>query len=341
MAYVSVHWNIRNVIIVFCIFLLTFLLVQIIQTLPVALVELPLCLLNRLLVSDPQHTAPCLITAAQASAFLPYSTEGSDNGADHTQNQLNHFGNGVERIKSNGIAKKTKIDHIKGDIKSKKKLERLKGNIDASKEQNDSIKTQYQPSRNKTEKIREVQPKTKIYPQNTMEQLRDKIEQQSGCIEEIMDSLEIHGSSAGRLQDLAPQPGCSISWLIDSLEELRSCDHPKISTAKIRSSPEEVRTAGLLLAVLLQSELLSGCAVELLILLSQLTRHLTISLPSFFLLKPPNCGVHCATAMMESEWPAVAYWANWAQVSGRPLVNQIWLIPRSARLLVWSCSVRS
>ncbi|XP_016380274.1 serine/threonine-protein kinase 36 [Sinocyclocheilus rhinocerous] len=257
-------------------------LVKMIQTLPVALVELPLCLLNRLLVSEPQHTAPCLITAAQASAFLPYSTEGSDNGADHTQNQLNHFGNGAERIKSNGIAKKTKIDHIKSDIKSKKRFERLKGNIDASKEKNYSIKTQYQPSRNKTEKIREVQPKTKIYPQNTMEQLRDKTEQQSGCIEELMDSLEIHGSSAGRLQDLSPQPGCSISWLIDSLEELRSCDHPKISTAKIRSSPEEVRTAGSLLAVLLQSELLSGCAVELLILLSQLTRHLTHQ-SSFFL----------------------------------------------------------
>uniref|UniRef100_A0A9R1SD00 non-specific serine/threonine protein kinase n=2 Tax=Cyprinus carpio TaxID=7962 RepID=A0A9R1SD00_CYPCA len=250
-------------------------LLKMIQTLPVALVELPLCLLNRMLVSDPQHTAPCLITAAQASTFLPYSTEGSDNGADHTQNQLNHFGNGVERIKSNGIAKKTKTDHIKSDIKSKKRLERLKGNID------DSIKTQYQPSRNKTEKIREVQPKTKIYPQNTMEQLRDKSEQQSGCIEELMDSLEIHGSSAGRLQDLSPQPGCSISWLIDSLEELRSCDHPKISTATIRSSPEEVRTAGSLLAVLLQSELLSGCAVELLILLSQLTRHLTHQSPFF------------------------------------------------------------
>ncbi len=96
MAYVSVHWNIRNVIIVFCSFLLTCLLVQMIQTLPVALVELPLCLLNRLLVSDPQHTAPCLITAAQASAFLPYSTEESDNEADHTQNQFNHFGNVVE-----------------------------------------------------------------------------------------------------------------------------------------------------------------------------------------------------------------------------------------------------
>lgn len=281
MAYVSVHWNIRNVIIVFCTFLLTCLLVQMIQTLPVALVELPLCLLNRLLVSDLQHTAPCLITAAQASAFLPYSTEGSDNGADHTQNQLNHFGNGVVQIKCNGIAKKTKIDHIKGDIKSKK-LERLKGNIEASKGKNYSIKTQYQPPRNKTEKIREVQTKTKIYPQNTMEQLKDKIDQQSGCIEELMDSLEIHGSSAGRLQDLSSQPGCSISWLIDSLEELRSCNHPKTSTAKIRSSPEEVRTAGSLLAVLLQSELLIGCAVELLILFSQLTCHLTQQ-SSFFL----------------------------------------------------------
>ncbi|XP_043094292.1 serine/threonine-protein kinase 36 isoform X2 [Puntigrus tetrazona] len=257
-------------------------LVKMIQTLPVGLVELPLCLLNRLLVSDPQHTAPCLITTAQASAFLPYSTEDSDNGADHTQNQLNHFGNGVERIKSNGIAKKVKIDNIKGDFKSKKRLDRFKGNTDASKEKNDSVRTQYQPSRNKIEKIREGQPKPKIYPQNTIKQLRHEIQQQSGYIEEIMDSLEMHGSSAGHLQDLSPQPGCSISWLIDSLEELRSCDQPKISTAKIRSSPEEVRTAASLLAVLLQSELLSGCAVELLILLSQLTRYLNHQSSFFF-----------------------------------------------------------
>uniref|UniRef100_A0A8C1QT12 non-specific serine/threonine protein kinase n=1 Tax=Cyprinus carpio TaxID=7962 RepID=A0A8C1QT12_CYPCA len=248
-------------------------LVQMIQTLPVALVELPLCLLNRLLLSDPQHTAPSLITAAQACSFLPYSTDYSDNGADHTQNQLNHFGNGVEQFKSNGIAKKTKIDHIKGDNKSKKRLERLKGNVDASKEKNDSIKT---------ENSRDVQPKTKIYPQKSMDHLRAEIEQQSSCIEELMDSLEIHGSSVGRLQYLSSQQGCSISWLIDSLEELRGCDDPKVSTAKIRSSPEEVRTAGSLLVVLLQSELLSGCAVELLILLSQLTHHLTHQ-SSFFL----------------------------------------------------------
>nr|AML81036.1 serine/threonine-protein kinase 36 [Chanodichthys ilishaeformis] len=251
-------------------------LVQMIQTLPVALVELPLCLLNRLLLSDPQHTATCLISAAQACAFLPYSTECPDNGADHAQNQLNHFGNGVEQFKSNRIAKKTKIDHIKGDINLKKRLERLKGYVDASKEKNKA------QSKSKTEKFREVQPKTKMYPQKTMEHLRDKIEQQSGCIEELMDSLEIHGSSAGRLQDLSAQQGCSISWLIDSLEELRrSGDHPKVSTVKIRSSPEEVRTAGSLLAVLLQSELLCGCTVELLILLSQLTRHLTYQ-SSFF-----------------------------------------------------------
>ncbi|XP_067294921.1 serine/threonine-protein kinase 36 [Pseudorasbora parva] len=261
-------------------------LVQMIQTLPIALVELPLCLLNRLLLSDPQHTAPCLITAAQASAFLPHSTESPDNGADHAQNQLNHFGNGVEQFKSNKSAKKTKVDHIKDDMNSKKRLERLKGCVDASKEKNDSLKAQHQPSKSKTEKFREVQPKTKIYPQKTMEHLRDKIKHQSGCLEELMDSLEFHGSPAGRLQDLSAQQGCSISWLIDSLEELRrSGDHPKVSTAKIRSSPEEVRTAGSLLAVLLQSELLSGCAVELLNLLSQLTLHLTHQSSFFFPVK--------------------------------------------------------
>lgn len=261
-------------------------LVQMIQTLPIALVELPLCLLNRLLLSDPQHTAPCLITAAQASAFLPHSTASPDNGADHTQNQLNQFGNGVEQFKSNRIAKKTKIDHIKCDINSKKRLERLKGYVDASKEKKDSLKAQHQPSKSKTEKFREGQLKTKIYPQKTMEHLRDKIEHQSACIEELMDSLEIHGSPAGRLQDLSAQQGCSISWLIDSLEELRrSGDHPKVSTAKIQSSPEEVRTAGSLLAVLLQSQLLCGCAVELLMLLSQLTLHLTHQSSFFFPVK--------------------------------------------------------
>lgn len=282
----DVYWNIANGIFVFLIFLLTCLLVQMIQTLPVALVELPLCLLNRLLLSDPQHTAPCLITAAQASDFLPHSTESPDNGADHTQYQLNHFGNGVEQFKSNRIAKKTKMDQIKGDINSKKRLQRLKGYVDAAKEKSVSLKAQHQPSKSKTEKFREVQPKSKIYPQKTMEHLREKIERQSGCIEELMDSLEIHGSSAGRL---SAQQGCSISWLMDSLEELRrSGDHPKVSTAKIPSSPEEVRTASSLLAVLLQSEVLCGCAVELLILLSQLTLHLTHQSSFFVPVKIPQ-----------------------------------------------------
>lgn len=244
-------------------------LVQMIQTIPIALVELPLCLLNRLLLSDPQHTTPCLITAAQASAFLPHGTESSDNGADHTQTQLKHSGNGVERSKSNGIVKKTKIDHIKGDIKSKKSLERPTGDVDASRDKNSS---QNSPSRN----IRQTKVKSqaKTYPTKAMEHLRDA--SKIGHIEELMDSLEIHGSSAG----LSPQQGCGISMLIDSLEEFRrSGDRPKIS---IRSSPEEARTAGSLLALLLQSEALSGCAVELLILLSLLTRHPTYQ-SSFFL----------------------------------------------------------
>lgn len=246
-----------------------------IQTIPIALVELPLCLLNRLLLSDPQHTTLCLITVAQAAAFLPHSTESSDNGADHTQTQLNHSRNGVERCKSNGIVKKTKIDHIKGDIKSKKSLERPTGNVDASRDKNGS---QNAPSRN----IRQTKTKSqaKIYPTKAMEHLRDEITPKIGQIEELMDSLEIHGSSAGRLQDLSTQQGCGISMLIDSLEEFRrSGDRPKIS---IQSSPEEARTAGSLLALLLQSEALSGCAVELLIVLSLLTRHPTYQ-SSFFL----------------------------------------------------------
>ncbi|XP_056313891.1 serine/threonine-protein kinase 36 isoform X1 [Danio aesculapii] len=246
-------------------------LIQMIQTIPIALVELPLCLLNRLLLSDPQHTTPCLITAAQASAFLPHSTESSDNGADHTQTQLKPSGNGVERCKSNGNVKKAKTDHIKGDIKSKKSLERPTGNVDASRDKNGS---QYAPSRN----IRQTKIKSqaKIYPMSAMEHLRDEIAPKIGHIEELMDSLEIHGSSVG----LSTQQGCGISMLIDSLEEFRrSGDHPKIS---IRSSPEEARTAGSLLALLLQSEALSGCAVELLILLSLLTHHPTYQ-SSFFL----------------------------------------------------------
>ncbi|XP_051526309.1 serine/threonine-protein kinase 36-like isoform X2 [Myxocyprinus asiaticus] len=258
-------------------------LVQMIQTLPVALVELPLCLLNRLLLSDPQYTASCLINAAQASAFLPYGTESSDNRTDQTQNHLNHFGHSLEQIRSNGTTKKHKIDQIKGD-QSKKRVD-LKGNVDTSKNKKDLLKAQHQLSKNKTDKLREIreQPKSKRYQQQSMKHFRERLEQQSGCIEELMDSLELCGSSAGHLQVLSAQQGCSISWLMDSLDELRRSNeyhrrnggHSKVSTAKLASPQVEGRTANSLLAVLLQSEILFGCAVELLMLLSQLTRYLT------------------------------------------------------------------
>ncbi|XP_051949936.1 serine/threonine-protein kinase 36 isoform X2 [Xyrauchen texanus] len=258
-------------------------LVQMIQTLPVALVELPLCLLNRLLLSDPQHTASCLINAAQASAFLPYGTESSDNRTDQTQNHLNHFEHSVEQIRSNGTTKKHKIDQIKGD-QSKKRVD-LKGNVDTSKNKKDSLKAQHQLSKNKTGKLSEIreQPKSKRYQQQSMKHSRDRLEQQSGCIEELVDSLELCGSSAGHLQFLSDQQGCSISWLMDSLDELRRSNeynrrnggNSKVSMAKLPSPQVEGRTANSLLAELLQSEILFGCAVELLMLLSQLTRYLT------------------------------------------------------------------
>ncbi|XP_057177313.1 serine/threonine-protein kinase 36 isoform X2 [Triplophysa rosa] len=253
-------------------------LMKMIQTLPVALVELPLCLLNRLLLSDPQHTAPCLINAAQACAFLPYNTENSDNGTEHT---LNHSGNGVEQIRSNGNAKKTKIDQIKA--KSRKRIDQLKG---TPKTKKDSPEAQCQLSKSETEKLREMvaQPKTKRYQNPSIELFRDRLEQRSGCIEVPMDSLELHDHSTGHLQDLSAQQGSNLSWLIDSLDELRRSneysrrngDHPKVPMAPQIPSPEaEGRTASSLLAVLLQSKLLYGCAVELLILLSQLVPYLT------------------------------------------------------------------
>lgn len=241
-------------------------LMKMIQNLPVALVELPLCLLNRLLLSDPQHTAPRLISAAQSCAFLPYNTESSDNGTEQT---LNHSGNGVEQIKSNGNGKKTKIEQIKGD-QFRKRIDQLKA---TSKTKKDLAKTQSQLSKSKTEKFREMvsQPKTKSFQNPSIEHLRE----QSGCIEELMDSLELHDSHL-----LPVQQGGTISWLIDSLEERNGYSktnggHPKVSTAQISSPEAEVRTASSLLAVLLQSQLLCGCAVELLILLSQLAPYLS------------------------------------------------------------------
>lgn len=247
---------------------------QMIRTLPVALVELPLCLVNRLLLSDPQHTAPCLISAAQACAFLPYNTENSNNGTEHA---LNHSGNGVEKIRSNGHAKKTKIDQIKAD-QSKKRIDQLKG---TPKTKKDSPKAQCQLSKSKTEKLLVAQAKTKRY--QGIELLRDRLEQRSGCIEVLMDSLDLHDHSTGHLQDLSAQQESNLSWLIDSLEELRRSNEcgrriqPKVPTALEIPSPEaEGRMASSLLAVLLQSKLLYGCAVELLILLSQLAPYLTL-----------------------------------------------------------------
>ncbi|TRY83964.1 hypothetical protein DNTS_006537 [Danionella cerebrum] len=235
-------------------------LVQMIQTVPIALVELPMCLLNHLLLSDPQHTTSALICATQASAFLQNNPEHSNNRSDLAHDQLSGSRNGVERNKYAAITKKTKTERITSK-------NGLKGNMDASEIKNTPLTSQISRRNDLHQSIKEVQQKTKIHsPERIMEHLRLL---RSGCVEELMDSLEILGCSSERLQNRS-----RISSIVDSLEDFRGSGvHPELS---IRSSPEEVRTAGTLLALLLQSEALCSCAVELLNLLSQIIRH-----PSF------------------------------------------------------------
>ncbi|KAK3509495.1 hypothetical protein QTP70_035151, partial [Hemibagrus guttatus] len=238
-----------------------------------ALLELPLSLLRRLCLSSPKYAVPGFITAAQDCGFLPQSVP-----SDQTLNNLNQSGNAAEQPRLNGTPHKKQLEMGKIDWDhSKRTTDKIKGSINKNKDTRDPPNVHSQLSKHKSVKGREKGFHSKFKQDMkilSVEHLQDSIEQHSEGVEELLDSLEFH---KGFSDHLTARHKSNISWFTDSLEQsknstghttvIKAC--PKASEVKGQPLQTEFRTASSLMSMLLQTESLFGCAVQLLSLLCQ------------------------------------------------------------------------
>ncbi|XP_046695745.1 serine/threonine-protein kinase 36 isoform X4 [Silurus meridionalis] len=251
-------------------------LVQVIQLQSPALLELPLSLLRRLCLSSPKYAVPSFIRTAQVCGFLPQSTS-----SDQTLNNLNQSGSAADQPRLNGTPhnKKLQMVRICGDHPTRN-TDIIKGSINKSGDTRDPPNMHCQVSKSKSGKVRERGFHSKIKQDLkilSIEHLQDSMEQHSDGVEELLDSLELDKGFSDHLIHLTARHKSNTSWIIDSLEQPKNC---KGHTTVIKSCPKEsevkgqppqpkIRTASSLLSMLLQTESLFGCAVQLLGLLCQ------------------------------------------------------------------------
>lgn len=125
--------------------------------------------------------------------------------------------------------------------------------------------------------------------------LKDSLDQHCSHVEEIMDSLE----SSDLLSEHRAQIRRTRNQLRDTSNESKITDQPISKTRQVtglgtgdhRREPARVRTASALLSLLLEDVGLSGCAAELISLLSQVARS---SIRASLLLIPVEPAVLCA-----------------------------------------------
>lgn len=124
--------------------------------------------------------------------------------------------------------------------------------------------------------------------------LKDSLDQHCAHVEEIMDSLE----SSDLLSEHRAQIRRTLNQLRDTSNESRIIDHPTGKSRQVTAletgdhlrEPARVRTASSLLSLLLEDVALSGCAAELISLLSQVARS---SIRASLLLIPMEPAVLC------------------------------------------------
>ncbi|XP_053474268.1 serine/threonine-protein kinase 36 isoform X1 [Ictalurus furcatus] len=251
-------------------------LVQVIQVQSPALLELPLFLLLRLCLSSPKYAVPSFITAAQDFGFLPQSAP-----SDQTLDNLNQSESAAEQPRLIGTPHKNQLEMGRIDGNHPHRItDIIRGNISKSRDTRDPSNMHSQLSKNKPGKMKErgfhsrLKQDLKIL---STEHLHDGIEQHSDGVEELLDSLEFHKGFSDHLRHLTARQKSTMSWFIDSLEQPKHSightsvikGHPKASEVKGQPPRPEFRTASSLLSMLLQTESLFGCAVQLLTLLCQ------------------------------------------------------------------------
>ncbi|XP_060769118.1 serine/threonine-protein kinase 36 isoform X1 [Neoarius graeffei] len=248
-------------------------LVQVIQLQSPALLELPLSLLCCLCQSSPKYAVPSFITAAHDCGFLPQSVS-----SDQTLNSLNQSESAAEqpRLKSHPHKNQLETDRIDRNH-PKRTTYIIRGSINKRRDMRNPPNIHSQLSKSKSTKVKERGFHSKIKQDlriHSMEHVPDGIEQHSDG-EELLDSLEFHNGFSDHLGHLAPQHKSAMSWLVDSLEHPKNCiDHCTVikGCPKVKGQPPqpEFRTASSLLSMLMQTETLYRCAVQLLTLLCQI-----------------------------------------------------------------------
>ncbi|XP_030648798.1 serine/threonine-protein kinase 36 [Chanos chanos] len=252
-------------------------LVQVIQTLHPSLLELPLLLLCRVVLSDPQRNAPCLITAAKTCQFFSQNS-----GSTLTQYHLPK--NTKEPSKTNGHQSKRLVTQTRASgEKPKHKIDQSKASQDKHS-RNSSNAQSLRLSKSRTEwsrgRMERLKGKGELQ-KSSMEALRESLDRHSGGVEQLIDSLDPCRSLTDHLQDFTHQRRSRVNQLWDSLEQQArgSGDFAGGNGACLQAvdavgqSPGAgVRTVSSLLSVLLQTSSLSSSAAELLSLLSQTAR---------------------------------------------------------------------
>ncbi|XP_028839511.1 serine/threonine-protein kinase 36 isoform X2 [Denticeps clupeoides] len=172
-------------------------LLQVVQSLSVSMLELPLLLLSHLLLCDPERSVSRFISAAWTSGFFSHQT--AEDGAEC------HAPDGRRsRSRGSGDALKVTLDLL----------------VDS------------------------------------LDDLRDSLEDHSGHLDKLVASLE-------QSELLRPNP----------VKLWRTTEsHPRASEVRGHALEHGVRTVNSLLSLFLKSSSLSGCAVQLLALLSQTAR---------------------------------------------------------------------
>ncbi|XP_062391818.1 serine/threonine-protein kinase 36 [Sardina pilchardus] len=277
-------------------------LVQVIQSLPPSSrLELPLTLLCRLALCDPQRAVPSFTAAAWDRGFFapPGDAGPTPTRTEPSQDRSRRPGSGGDRFTHDPLSTESG--------KERSTDSRTRGNGG-----------QHPPK----DRTQQATGRAEQMWGGDGASIKDSLDQHSVHVEEITDSLE----SSNLLGEHRAQVKRTQTQVSVGLNQSRTVDHPtgKTHTANATGAGDQpaeaarVRTASALLSLLLEDVSLSGCAAELVSLLSQVARS---SLRASLLLVPLEpSALRCALAHPEDSVRAAAcsLLGNLDPLAGRP-----------------------
>ncbi|KAL2094970.1 hypothetical protein ACEWY4_009689 [Coilia grayii] len=232
-------------------------LVQVIQSLSPSLLELPLALLCRLSLCDPQRAVPSFISAAWDRGLFTLRDHAGQEGRTE-RNHHHHHQRPVGGTELRSARNTLPTDRSEGQPEDSK----ARGDVG-------NHQAQYRP-------LQAIgRTGNHMWEGNTSlkgskEQLKDSLDQHSAHLEEIMDSLECADLLCERRGQLKRPQG---PFRDGPRQSGAVIDQPGgLGAGAQPAEPAPVRTASALLSLLLEDASLSGCAAEFISLLSQVAR---------------------------------------------------------------------